>query len=89
MRGDGSTTRQMKDAPKGAHFVWVNSLIDYPKALAKKIGREDLVIVSPSFLSDNRWRGLRFSGLVIDHAAPLDHRQNEAAEMIQRLYVNR
>jgi hypothetical protein len=68
----------MVEAAKGAVFVWVNSHFNYPRALAKRIGREDLVIVSPSFLDDDhRWRGRVFTGIVVDHAAFLNDREHE------------
>ena len=74
MRDDGTTTRQMQAATRGAVFVWGNSQIGYPKGLAKHIGREDLKIVSPSWLED-RWRGLKLTGVMVDHAATLTDQQ--------------
>lgn len=73
-RGEGTTTRQMKEAPKGAVFVWCTGHIDYPILLARKIGREDLQIKTPTWLED-RWRGLELTGVVVDHAARLTDRQ--------------
>jgi hypothetical protein len=79
----GNTTRQMEDAPKGAIFVWVNHHLDYPKQLAREIGRVDLKIVSPEWIEDRRWRGVELSGIVLDHAAPLTNRQWEALHEAQ------
>lgn len=76
-RGDGATTRQMKAAPKGAHFVWVNGQLGYPKDLARKLGRDDLVIVSPDFFVGGRWQGIRFTAIVVDHAAILGEKARE------------
>ena len=73
-RRTGETTRQMEDAPKGAVFVWCNGQTDYPRLLARKIGREDLQIQSPTWFED-RWRGLELTGVVVDHAARLTDRQ--------------
>lgn len=77
-RGQGTTTKQMQDATKGAHYVWVNGHLDYPRALAQKIGRQDLVIVSPEFFSGVRWMGFSFKGIVLDHATDLNDSQWQA-----------
>ena len=47
MRQSGRSSEQMKAAPAGAVYVWVNSMLGYPKALARAVGREDLRIVGP------------------------------------------
>jgi hypothetical protein len=73
-RGDGATTRQMESAPKGSIFVWCNGHTDYPRKLAKKINRDDLVVESPTWLEE-RWRGLELTGVVVDHSARLTDRQ--------------
>ena len=69
-RQTGLTTQQMRDAPKRAVFVWHNNRLEYPQALARKIGRDDLNIVSPYWLS-SECIGKKFTGVVIDHAAIL------------------
>ena len=68
-RQSGRTTRAMQELPRDAVFVWVNQHLDYPKQLARKLGREDLRIVSPQWLEDRRWIGLDLSALELDHAA--------------------
>lgn len=73
-RGEGTTTKQMEAAPKGAVFVWCNGHTDYAVRLARKIGRDDLRVVSPAWLED-RWLGLELAGIVVDHAAQLTDRQ--------------
>lgn len=70
-RQTGRTTRQMKSAPQGAVFVWRNGQIEYPIALAKKIGREDLVVKPMSWLEPRNVMGRTLPGLVLDHAAPM------------------
>jgi hypothetical protein len=77
-RGDGATSRQMQGAPFGAVYIWCNHHLDYPKALAASLGRADLQIVSPEWLRGERFRGLRFSGIVVDHAAELDVYERDA-----------
>lgn len=74
-RGSGRTTAAMKAAPKGAVYVWVNHHLDYPKYLARKLDREDLVIVGPDWLTDRKWRGRVFPGIIKDHAAELTSKQ--------------
>ena len=75
-RGEGTTTQQMEGAPKGAIFVWCNGHTDYAVRLARKIGREDLQIKSPTWLDDG-WRGVTLTGIVVDHAARLTDRQRD------------
>ena len=70
-RQTGRTTRQMQAAPQGAVFVWCNSRVEYPIALAKELGREDLVVQPMSWLDPRNVMGRTLSGLVLDHAAPL------------------
>lgn len=70
-RQTGRTARQMQAAPQGAVFVWCNSKVCYPIALAKAIDRGDLVVQPLSWLETKNVRGRRLSGLVLDHAAPL------------------
>ena len=69
-RQTGLTTQQMQDAPKRAVFVWCNNRLEYPQALARKIGRDDLNIVSPYWL-ESELIGKKFTDLVVDHAAIL------------------
>lgn len=69
-RGSGITTRQMREAPQGAVYLWCNNHLSYPRELARHLGRTDLRIVGPSWL-ENGWIGggtyLR-RGFVVDHA---------------------
>jgi hypothetical protein len=74
-RGNGRTTQQMLSAKHNALYVWCNSRLDYPKLLASYLEREDLEIVSPLYLESTRWRGRRFTQVVIDHAAQLTREQ--------------
>ena len=86
LRGTGITTRQMKNAPQNAVFVWVNSRLDYPKSLAREIGRNDLEIVSPQWLEGHGYFGRTLNGLIIDHATELEPRQIDGYyEVIMRI----
>ena len=82
-RGTGRTSDQLKAAPKGAVYVWVNNRLNYPKRLALDLGREDLEIVAPSWLEYNRFMGRIMSGLILDHAVNLTDRQREVYEVIK------
>lgn len=71
-RGEGTTTRQMQEAPQNAVFIWCNDVLEYPRRVAARIGRTDLKIVGPVWLDDERWRGLEPTSIVADHALILD-----------------
>jgi len=77
-RGSGRTTRQMQDAPIGGIFVWVNSMVSYPKSLAKHLGRDDLVIQPLHWLRIENIAGRDGLKIVVDHAAMLDDRNYDA-----------
>lgn len=66
-RQTGITTQQMIEAPKGAIYVWVNDMLDYPKRLAEHLGRGDLLIKSPRSVRLQTVAGRRI-GIVVDHA---------------------
>lgn len=72
-RRTGITTRQMQQAPKGAYYVWTDSVMDYARALAAHLGRNDLTIVDPIFFAYREGRGKRRLRvpIVIDHACIL------------------
>lgn len=69
VRGDGTTSKQMQEAPKGAIFIWVNAHLWYPKQLAQRLGRTDLKIIAPNqFGSEAQGRNCFVE---IDHACVL------------------
>ncbi len=63
--------------------MWANSDIKYPKALAAKLGRDDLEVRPRSWLKPNSVRGRRFSGVVVDHAAPFCSEAYAALSLLQ------
>ncbi len=67
-RGDGTSTKQMKAAVENAVYVWLNADLDYPRHLAKKLNRDDLKIVAPSWLEQRRFVGLELTDVILDHA---------------------
>ena len=81
--------QQMLDAPQEATFVWVNYHLGYPRELAYSIGRKDLKIVAPSWLTINNIRGREFSGIVVDHAAQLTYDQSLALAIAERYRISR
>jgi hypothetical protein len=82
-RGSGRTTRAMLDAPKGSVYVWVNHHLDYPRELARRLGRDDLNIVSPRQVEDQgRWAGMRLTDVRLDHALLFTDAQREAYQWL-------
>ena len=74
-RGTGRTTEQMRTAPANAVFIWCNGVIDYPRRLARFLGRPDLMVVSPAAATD--WRSYPHfykRPVVLDHALVPDER---------------
>lgn len=68
-RGTGRTTKQMKEAPRGAVFVWCNDNLSWPRNLALTHGRKDLQIIGPTVLEGtlDRFRGTEIPAVVFDH----------------------
>lgn len=66
-RQAGQTTSQIKAAPYGAVFVWVTGDVNYPRAIAERLGRGDLEFVTPSFLECGRAFGSA-KKVCVDHA---------------------
>ena len=83
----GQTTRQMQAAPLGAHYVWTFGLLDYPRKLADRIGRTDLVIVRPSFFEFHRWTEDKIYGIVVDHAVVMNAEQKEGLMLAETQVV--
>jgi len=72
LRGSGRTTQQIKTAPEGVVFIWVNhNSLFYAKNLARRLNRNDLEIVSPDWLSSYRWAGRYYTAIILDHALRL------------------
>lgn len=69
LRGTGRTTRQLETAPQGAVFVWHHWSLHYPQALAAKLGRPDIKIVSLEYVERGMLAGLTMPALVVDHFA--------------------
>ena len=85
MRGEGITTRQMKAAPNGALFIWCSEQLDYPRQLACELNRADLHIVRPSWLTGMAYYGMRYSGVIVDHAAQLTDHQSDCLRLVRTL----
>lgn len=69
MRGTGTTSMQMIQAPIGAIFIWCNGQTSYPLSLARHLRRTDLRIMPLSVLDGRALVGVTISGVVLDHAA--------------------
>jgi hypothetical protein len=70
-RGYGQTALQIMEAPQGAVFIFVRGATIYPRELAVLLNRADLSIVGPSWIAEEKWRGLTLTGIVVDHAVEL------------------
>lgn len=88
-RGKGHTSEQMREAPRGALFIWCTVDVRYPKALARHLGRSDLEIVSPSILSEGayRLRGRRLSGIIVDHAGQPNADERDLLDELRQMIV--
>jgi hypothetical protein len=64
----GQTSLQMLTAPQGAVYLWPSGELGYPRRLAEAVGRPDLLVVPPHWLTSGKWRGCYLTGLVVDHA---------------------
>ena len=64
----GRTTNQLKQLPLNAVFVWRDSNLSYPQALAKRINRLDIEIVSPFWVTEFKYVGRELTGFSIDHS---------------------
>lgn len=77
-RRTGRTTGQLKAMPENGIFISVHhSAMDHDKALARHIGRPDIQIVAPSWLTSMCWQGMEYSAMEIDHAYPQLNKFNE------------
>jgi len=76
--GSGRTTQQMKEAPPYSVFVWCDENLFYPKVIAERLGRGDLLIISPHQLETGYLRGRKLLAITVDHAAQLTNRQHDA-----------
>jgi hypothetical protein len=85
-RQTGITTKQMTNAPRGAWYVWVNSQIYYPQALAKYLDRKDLAIISPSEFKKVAQMVLPSVKFVIDHAASVDCETEKMLKKRNQIY---
>lgn len=81
MRGQGTTTCQMKSATFNAVYVWLNDRLAYPNDIARELGRTDIQIVSPSWLSYKNICGRTFSGIILDHATRLNYMEDEVYQI--------
>lgn len=66
-RRSGRTARIIWNAPQNAIMVWPREEVSYARSLACFLNREDIEVVGPSFIENQRYRaGNR--PVVFDHA---------------------
>lgn len=88
LRQTGRTTKQMQEAPLDAVFVWPHSAsLNYARALALRVDRIDLNIISPNDLESPKWRGRKPSVIVLDHATELNERQRACYCQLTQMVV--
>lgn len=66
----GKTKALMLRAPRGCIYIWCSSDIRYPRQLAESIGRQDLKLVSPSWLLSEETRKTK-QPVMLDHATTM------------------
>lgn len=82
-RGTGQTTKQIKEAPLQALYIWpVTNSLSYVKRLAESLNRKDLQIISLDRLTPNL-RGINITGIIIDHACILNKNHDYVIEMLK------
>lgn len=82
-RNTGETTRQLTACQRGAVYVWCNDALHYPRQLANSLNRRDIKIVAPDYLNLQRWRGVRLTEIVVDHATSLTEEQATCLRYLQ------
>lgn len=83
----GTTTRQMREAPQGATYLWCTNELLYPKRLQRSIGREDLFVTSASRMLDiaSNAAGWVPENVVIDHAVHITpDRTHQIVALVRR-----
>lgn len=76
-RGTGRTTRQMRELPQGGIFVVAHApMRSYARALAQHLGRPDIRVETIYWFKGVGWRGLRPTGVAVDHFTREYVRQN-------------
>lgn len=80
----GITTRQLLAAPDGAIYIWVGAAMAYPRALAKKLGRDDIRVVPASWLvSKDRFIDVdSATHIVLDHGLLLTQSLRQGLEEV-------
>lgn len=87
-RGSGNTSRQMDSAPRGAVFVWCTPDLAHPRELALDLGRGDLLIKPPSWVTRRSWLGSNLP-IVVDHAFQrANGKDAQAALLDMRIYFS-
>lgn len=75
-RGTGRSTRQLESLPQDAVYICPNhSTIRYYRGLCGRLGRNDIELVSPQWLTSDKWRGRVFSDIQLDHATMLSDKE--------------
>lgn len=77
-RGSGRTTAQLKALPINSVFIVHDSnSVLYTLRLCSYLNRNDIRVVTPDWLTDRRWQGIRYSWIDIDHGVYLTEEQQK------------
>lgn len=75
-RGDGTTTKQIKDAPAHSYYICLNHpTILHSRRLASQLLRYDLKFVHRETILNRIFRPLLVPGIVVDHAVNLSYEE--------------
>ena len=81
-RGDGTTSRQLLEAPRGAIYICSDQRnAEYTRRLAHHLGRHDISCKTPEFFRCG-WQGNRGLKVIIDHFA-MEAMTNEQRDMAE------
>lgn len=78
LRGSGRTTKQLQALPIGGLYVSCNnSSVYYDKRLARFLNRGDILVVGPEWVVNQRWQGMEYTAIEVDHAYLPRNKNNE------------
>lgn len=67
-RQNGKTSTALLEAPQRCVYVCTAGAVRYTKELARKLGREDIIVVGPDWIRDQRYLGQDRARVSVDHA---------------------
>ena len=75
-RGDGTTTKQIKEAPRGSFFITANTPMSrYCRRIAINLCRQDIRFFERSQILGLWFQGQNIPGIVVDHDVALSYEE--------------